>query len=65
MIHSIRIVGSPEHSQATVPADTTEAVKVQLGAMPYPPLGLCTDLALVAGPRPAFTLHTEPSELVC
>jgi hypothetical protein len=64
VIHSIRIVGSPEHSQATVPAETTEAVKVQLGAMPYPPLGLCTDLALVAGPRPAFTLHTEPSELV-
>jgi hypothetical protein len=27
-------------------------------------LGLCTDLGLIAGPRPNFTLHTEPSEIV-
>jgi hypothetical protein len=64
VIHSIRIVGSPEHSESTLAAQTTEAVKLQLGGMPYPPLALCTDLALVAGPRPSFTLHTEPSEIV-
>jgi len=63
LVHSIRIVGSPEHSEATVVAQTTEAVKTQLGGMPYPPLALCTDLALVAGPRPNFTLHAEPGEL--
>jgi hypothetical protein len=64
LVHSIRIVGSPEHSEATVIAQTTEAVKTQLGGMPYPPLGLCADLALVAGPRPNFTLRAEPGELV-
>ncbi|HEV8002144.1 MAG TPA: hypothetical protein VGP63_19805 [Planctomycetaceae bacterium] len=63
VIHSIKIVGSPEHSEATIAAQTTEAVKTQLGNMPYPPLALCTDLALVAGPRPAFTLHSEPSDV--
>jgi hypothetical protein len=64
VIHSIRIVGSPEHSDATVMAQATEAVRTQLGNMPYPPLGLCGNLALVAGPRPNFTLHTEPGEIV-
>jgi hypothetical protein len=64
VLHSIRIVGSPEHSDASVTAQTTEAVRTQLGNMPYPPLGLCGNLALVAGPRPNFTLHTEPGEIV-
>ncbi len=63
-IHAIRIVGSPEHSDALITAQTTEAVRTQLGNMPYPPLGLCGDLALVAGPRPNFTLRTEPAEIV-
>ncbi|HEV3303679.1 MAG TPA: hypothetical protein VG055_28765 [Planctomycetaceae bacterium] len=64
LVHAIRIVGSPEHSDSTVAAQTTDAVRTQLGGMPYPPLDLCRDLALVAGPRPNFTLHTEPNELV-
>jgi hypothetical protein len=64
LIHSIQIVGSPEHTDSTVVAATTDAVRTQLGNMPYPPLSLCTDLALVAGPRPGFTLHTEPGEVV-
>jgi hypothetical protein len=63
-VHSIRIVGSPEHSDSAVAAQTTDAVRTQLGGMPYPPLDLCRDLALVAGPRPSFTLHTEPNEHV-
>jgi hypothetical protein len=64
LIHSIQIVGSPAHSDAALLATTTDAVRAQLGAMPYPPLGLCSDLALVAGPRPSFTLHMEPAQLV-
>jgi hypothetical protein len=74
IIHSIRIVGSPQVPGASlptdsiptdsIPAETTESVRTQLGNMPYPPMGLCTDLALVAGPKPGFTLHTEPGELV-
>ncbi len=64
VIHAIRIVGSPEHSDASVTAQTTEAVRTQLGNMPYPPLGLCGNLALVAGPRPNFTLRAEPGEIV-
>ena len=64
VIHSIRVVGSPRGSDASVPAAATESVRTQLGNMPYPPMGLCTDLALVAGPRPGFALHTEPGELV-
>jgi hypothetical protein len=64
VIHSIRIVGSPEHSDSAVLAQTTDAVRLQLGGMPYPALDLCRDLALVGGPRPGFTLHSEPSELV-
>jgi hypothetical protein len=64
LVHAIRIVGSPEHSDSAVAAQTTDAVRTQLGGMPYPPLDLCRDLALVAGPRPGFTLHAEPNELV-
>jgi hypothetical protein len=69
VIHSIRIVGSPQVPGASlptdsIPAETTESVRTQLGNMPYPPMGLCTDLALVAGPKPGFALHTEPGELV-
>ncbi|HXY36295.1 MAG TPA: hypothetical protein VEI07_18810, partial [Planctomycetaceae bacterium] len=64
LIHSIRIVGSPEHSDSSVIAQTTDAVRTQLGGMPYPPLELCADLALVAGPRPPFTLHPEPAQVV-
>jgi hypothetical protein len=64
LLHAVQIVGSPEHSESAIGAQTTDAVRTQLGNMPYPPLGLCTDLALVAGPRPNFTLHTEASEVV-
>jgi hypothetical protein len=61
LIHSIRIVGSPEHSESSVTAQTTDAVRSQLGNMPYPPSSLCTKVALVAGPHPGFVLRTEPA----
>jgi hypothetical protein len=63
VIHSIRIVGSPEHSESSVMAQTTDAVRSQLGNMPYPPSGLCTKVALVAGPHPGFVLHTDPAAI--
>jgi hypothetical protein len=63
VIHSVRVVGSPERSDESVTAQTTDAVRTQLGNMPYPSPGLCTDIALVAGPHPHFTLQTEPAAI--
>jgi hypothetical protein len=64
VIHSIRIVGSPERSDSTVVTHTTDAARAELGGMPYPPPALCSNVALVAGSQPNFTLQAEPSALV-
>ena len=62
----MRIVGSATIDKADVRdvATVIDALNPQWGGMPYPPLALCEAAAVGIGPKPVFSLHTEPQTAV-
>jgi hypothetical protein len=65
-VYPIRIVGSARIRNADFQTSATviDALKTDLGGMPYPPESLTVGTALGIAPPAAFALRTEPAELV-
>jgi hypothetical protein len=65
-VHPIRIVGTARAGQLELQAiaRVNEVLKEEFNNIPYPPMALAEATAVGVGPRPAFTLHTEPAQII-